>query len=323
MQQRFNSNAMKVSILRSDTAKIRQLVETGFPVNEFLFDDKNSTPLYYAANRKKTKAVATLLQLGAQPDLANKNSSNTPLFAAASHGDLEMVRDLLQHDADPNVPNKHDLTPVIQAAQATHLAEEMVRELINSDASMIANAQGRNPLHTVLYSPELVPMIVAAGGNINEVYQGQTPLMLNVERLFLKNRNHSRRKNVEADLSVVRSLIENGADPNTRYEKNPNSEMNWIGKSILEVAEELDVDEALLNVLNPDRPANVHESLPQPRLETPNETASELVSESETDSLYEELPETDSNSIPEEQPETTEPTTTELLAPTSEIRKKK
>ena len=101
MQQRVNSNAMKVSILRSDTAKIRQLVKDGFPIDEYLFDEKNCTALYYAVNRKKPKAVETLLQLGASPALIELKNDNSPLHTACAHGDRESVGALLEHDAEP------------------------------------------------------------------------------------------------------------------------------------------------------------------------------------------------------------------------------
>jgi len=78
---------------------IEQLVKAGADPNIRDTNENEWTPLLNAVHRHKRRAVATLLRLGADPDIGG---GRTPLIMAAGYGDTETVRLLLDGGADPS-----------------------------------------------------------------------------------------------------------------------------------------------------------------------------------------------------------------------------
>ena len=152
----------------------------------------------------------------------------------------------------PNVKNRANVTPIMQASGSPD-ASHIIQALLDSDASVVANEDGRSPLHYVFEDPEAIKLLVAAGANVNEVYQGLTPLMKHTERFFILKVDPSQRRRHRPRVDVVQTLVELGADPHARYENDLRSDLPSKGKSILELAEELDVHPKLLEALNPQR----------------------------------------------------------------------
>lgn len=82
------------------------LIESGFDVNATLsgdhagkYEDRRSTPLYFAMANGNTEAAATLLEAGADPNL----DAFGPLLLAARQGCVDTVGLLLEHGANPDV----------------------------------------------------------------------------------------------------------------------------------------------------------------------------------------------------------------------------
>lgn len=103
---------------------VRRLIANGSATaNGYAAD--GFTPLGLAAFFQRRDVVATLLELGADPNLAAKNAIQaSPLHSAAAGGpDLEIVRLLLDAGADPNVQQRHGFTPLHSAAHNGALAQ--------------------------------------------------------------------------------------------------------------------------------------------------------------------------------------------------------
>jgi len=89
-----------------DVDKVRKALEDGADVNGIVTRRGVSyTPLIRAARAGRDAVITILLQAGADPNLAGRESilsfSTTPLIMAAKHGREEAVKLLLQAGADP------------------------------------------------------------------------------------------------------------------------------------------------------------------------------------------------------------------------------
>jgi hypothetical protein len=91
---------------------IRLLAKAGADVNRE--DGGNDwTPIQHAAHKRQAGSIATLIELGADP---NRRSGNAPsaLMMAAGYGDLASVNVLLANGADPSL----EISPGINALWA-------------------------------------------------------------------------------------------------------------------------------------------------------------------------------------------------------------
>lgn len=166
---------------------VRFLIENGCDPNANT-DSDELMPLCLAVRAEHKLAAIVLLEAGAKPNLANRSGHERALDIAAEKGRCDLIRLLLAHDAALDVnPNgmKGSLT-IYKAAyggciaaldllldfdagktpEATALAMhtatsqghvEMLRRLVARDINInIRHEQGRTPLHTALYSPQLM-----------------------------------------------------------------------------------------------------------------------------------------------------------------------
>ncbi|XP_046346459.2 transient receptor potential cation channel subfamily A member 1 homolog isoform X2 [Haliotis rufescens] len=107
-------------------------------------DGNSNTPLHLAAMQGHDKAVALLLEFGA--DVASRNYSlSTPLNLAASEGCLKACQLLLEHGATIETMDKYGTTPLHFACRNGHPA--VVSLLIEWDANAtLPDSEGLNSL---------------------------------------------------------------------------------------------------------------------------------------------------------------------------------
>ena len=110
--------------------------------------------------------------------LAQKTSP--PLVEAAARGSVQGVRDLIAAGADLDQRDENGLTALIISAYVGNV--EIVRRLLAVKADPnVANNDGETALHSSsahANSAEIVPLLIAAGGNIEKADKwGRTPLL--------------------------------------------------------------------------------------------------------------------------------------------------
>ncbi|MFB6704397.1 ankyrin repeat domain-containing protein [Streptomyces sp. NPDC056333] len=106
-QRKKLSRHLFVAVLMGETARVKTLLQTG--ADPELADSEGTTPLYVASVNGEAEIVRLLLAAGASPDTESKGlgSEGTPLCAAACWGHAEAVHALLTHGADPNMHEDH------------------------------------------------------------------------------------------------------------------------------------------------------------------------------------------------------------------------
>ncbi len=118
-----NLNDGEVGILdasgSNDTATVRAYVNSGVNVDMMSLDG-GSTPLLNAVMYNNIEMARTLLEAGANPNMATEDEfQKTPLSDAASNGYVEMVRLLIENGADPG-SFSNNWNPLDSAAQFGH-----------------------------------------------------------------------------------------------------------------------------------------------------------------------------------------------------------
>lgn len=238
------------------------------------------TPLHAAVSRGLDDCIEILVTAGAKIDALDERGQ-TPLLIAAENGNVGPTLLLLNKGADMNVKGRSRLTPLLRAARRTHIP--VVRALIQAgaDATLQANPlplallmgtpvdrmaevvetmielgvdvnghdeNGTTPLHAAVFrgleqpfpqQEACIDMLIAAGANIEaRCPQGRTPLNVGA-----------------AQIRVVRSLVDHGAEVNTQDNEGSTPLHRAIGDRFMNVdfAETVDAllragaDEAVLD----------------------------------------------------------------------------
>jgi len=139
-----NHISLFVAVDKGDLKKVESLLKLG--VNPNIRDKNGKTPLHKAASGGHVAVAKLLLEHGADIH-ARDNANWTPLHFAASKGHAEVLKLLLKHGADPNIQNKNGETPLYKAASEGHV--DVVALLLERGADPnIQNKNGETPLHT-------------------------------------------------------------------------------------------------------------------------------------------------------------------------------
>jgi ankyrin repeat protein len=162
------------------------------------------TPLLYAAREGSAEIAAMLVEAGADIELADANGT-TPLLSAIINNNMETARVLIEAGANINAVDWYGQTPLWAAVDVRNLdvngptrengvdraaVLELIELLLAQGADV--NAQTRE------YPPER-RWITTLGSLAWVDFTGQTPFL---------------RAALAGDLTVMRLLLEHGADPN-------------------------------------------------------------------------------------------------------------
>lgn len=188
-------------------------------------DPRGNTLLYYAAEKGQHELVQSLLDLGADPNLANKEG-NTPLHLAAN---LDTTRNLLKFKAKLVTHNQAGETPFHTAVQRGKF-DQIKFMLLQKAELMPSLARGEKPALSPLFMtsmPGIIRLLIEAGSDLSarDLY-GDSILHKNndqviIEDLLKRGMNVDTRNQLgltplqsTKSLDKFRILLKLGADPN-------------------------------------------------------------------------------------------------------------
>jgi ankyrin repeat protein len=159
------------------------------------------TPLHIAASQGFNAVAELLLAHGADVNAAS-SSGYTPLHFAVRDNWPEMVKLLLAGKADVNFTNSLGETPLFAAQKNDRV--EVARLLLEASADVNhRNKAGFTPLLVAAREnqTDIVKLLLRDKADVNAALEiGITPLLIALNR-------------PEVDINLVKSLLDNGADP--------------------------------------------------------------------------------------------------------------
>lgn len=234
---------------RNDVAMVDLLLKAG--ANAKAANEFGATALYAAAEHSDATLTTKLLAAGANPNTALP-SGETPLMVAAKRGNLDTVRALLKGGADANAKEANAGQTALMVALVEHHAP-VVDALVKGGADVeLASKSGFTPLMFTAQQddPASASILLKAGAKANDVQpkSGLTPLIIASAMAHAKtvdllldggadpnardsNGYAALHKAVrdsdygidmdtrEAVLSIVKSLLKHGADPNLQIKQ--------------------------------------------------------------------------------------------------------
>jgi ankyrin repeat protein len=209
----FGATPLYAAAEHTDPAMAEKLLAAGADPNKALMSGE--TPLMVAAKRGNMDTVRVLLKGGANPNAQEDNAGQTALMWAISQHQAPVVAELVKHGADVELASKVGTTPLMFAAQQDDV--ESARILIGAGAK-VNDAQpksGLTPLliATAMSNAKTVDLLLENGANPNAVDRdGYAPLHKAVRDSDYGIDFDTR----EATLTIVKSLLKHGADPNLR-----------------------------------------------------------------------------------------------------------
>ena len=163
-----------------------------------------NTALSLAATEGNSSTVALLLSKGANVEARNK-SQRTPLLSAALNGDSLTVSHLLDHGANMKETDSGGNTAIHLAVWGGH--EDTVALLASRGAPLDAPAsQGATPLLITVQNgmTEMCALLLSLGCDVEESHKTEQTVPLQYAA-------------IKGCHSMVRLLLERGADVNTRH----------------------------------------------------------------------------------------------------------
>ena len=239
----FNISLFKAAM--TNNVAVQFLTDIGADVN-CQYDNNGVTPLMVAANANDDVSVGLLLAAGADTNIAD-DGGDTALMAAVMANNIDIIHYLLQAGADVNIKNKDGATALIMACFGSRIPlppsahmyrlsndySDAVKLLLSHGADPIAAVGGDGVPHSALdiacahdnsdtvevlltecnIPPEAVGRglylaLLCAAINTIKVLQPKIP---DVDPLAIKLGVACG----EGDTETVKSLIEQGVDPNT------------------------------------------------------------------------------------------------------------
>ena len=178
---------------------IQAIIDHGADVNAV--NNRGKTPLWFACCDGQDSFVKILLDIGADPNIADKFGDSCLHAAIHGHCSTETIQKILDHDAHVNAVNKDGASPLLLACSTAQT--EAVKLLLGAMADPnIAYADGDTSLHTAIAgdcSNETIQEIIDHGAHVNAMNKrGRTALLLGC---FYRQ------------MDSVKVLLEAGADP--------------------------------------------------------------------------------------------------------------
>lgn len=166
------------------------------------------TPLLYAAREGADAAVAALIRRGADPELAEANGM-TPLLMALLNNQLGAARQLIDAGANVNADDFYGRTPLWAAVEHRNL--DMNNRIEDSPTTNNIDREASLPL---------IRLLLEKGANVNARTREVPPprkwlyALNDVSWVDFTGQTPFLRAAFSGDTTVMRLLLEHGADPN-------------------------------------------------------------------------------------------------------------
>jgi len=209
----FGATALYAAAAHADPAMAEKLLAAGADPNTPLMSGE--TPLMEAARRGNLASVRALLANKANPNARESNGGQTALMWAVSQRQSAAVQALLEGGADVHAGSKTGFTPLMFAAQQGDAAT--ARILLRAGAKpndaqpkkaltplMIASAMAHAEVVDVLLDNGAKPDLVDASGYSS------------LHRVVRDSDYGINPATTAAVLTIVKSLLKHGANPNIR-----------------------------------------------------------------------------------------------------------
>lgn len=269
----FGATALTWSV--TDLAKVRLLVDHGADVNAAT--RRGRTPLLLAAMSDGSAPIVRLLLDKGADVKATDFLKTTALRAATLGNDTDTIRMMIDAGVDVNAADLPGITPLMMAAgwNGNLAAVQLLLAKgakVNAVSRPVMGLPSKNGpsefgnLTALLMCapfgpPELIKALLDAGADVNaRDVRGMTPLMLAVAT------GHQ-------DRSIIRMLLEGGADPSTRSEAGDTA-ADWALRYGLRPALEL------LHVSPPREPANPRSAAAVPPVRAAVESSIRVIEKS-------------------------------------------
>ncbi|XP_076268661.1 transient receptor potential cation channel subfamily A member 1-like [Rhynchophorus ferrugineus] len=178
-------------------------------------NDRNETPLYWAAIESRLDVVDCLLERKVRVDVPDNKAARTPLSWACRLGFLDIVRRLVAAGADINHQDNNKHTPLTLAAYFGHL--EIVKELLGNKSPKVrvdvADVDGKTALSWACEFGhlEIIRLLIYKHADVNHQDEDKrTPLILAAanghaevvkELLSIGLHKYNKSKKVRVDMS--------------------------------------------------------------------------------------------------------------------------